>query len=78
MAPQTHDQVRQAVRRATVPCRDQRRYDVCDNALLYLDEKATRVGYSPEETQAVPEGRQFGLGAAILSPLPHYARGCRR
>lgn len=35
----------------------------CESALVTtLDEKAHQVGYSTEDTQAVPEGANLGLG----------------
>ena len=73
---QTHDEVRQAVQARYGTIAETRGATTCcDNALVTtLDEKAHRVGYSPEETQAVPEGANLGLGCgnpvAIASIRP--------
>ena len=64
MAPQTHDEVRQAVQvRYGTIAETRGARTCCDSALVAtLDEKAHQVGYAPEETQAVPEGANLGLG----------------
>src|SRR4029434_9929221 len=76
MASQTHDEVRQAVqaRYGTIAeTRGARTW--CDSALVAtLHEKGDQGGYAPEETQAVPEGANLGLGCgnpvAIASLRP--------
>jgi hypothetical protein len=62
MAPQTHDAVRQAVQARYGTIAETRgATSCCENALVVtLDEKAHKVGYSLDETQAVPEGANLG------------------
>src|SRR6266446_1873133 len=76
MAPQTHDQVRQAVQARYGTIAETRGATTCCESarVTTLDEKAHRVGYSPEDTQTVPEGANLGLGCgnpvAIASLRP--------
>ena len=76
MASQTHDEVRQAVQARYGTIAETRgATSCCDSSLVAtLTEKAHQVGYSPEETQAVPEGANLGLGCgnpvAIASLRP--------
>ena len=76
MAPQTHDEVRQAVQeRYSTIAETRGATSCCDSSLVAtLDEKAHRVGYSPEDTEAVPDGANLGLGCgnpvAIASLRP--------
>jgi arsenite methyltransferase len=76
MASQAHDVVRQAVQaRYSTIAETRGATTCCDSALVAtLDEKAHQVGYSPEDTQAVPEGANLGLGCgnpvAIASLRP--------
>jgi SAM-dependent methyltransferase len=76
MAPQTHDEVRQAVQeRYSTIAETRGERSCCESSLVAtLDEKAHQVGYSTEETQAVPEGANLGLGCgnpvAIASLRP--------
>jgi arsenite methyltransferase len=76
MASQTHDEVRQAVQARYGTIAETRgARTCCDSALVAtLDGKAHQVGYSCEDTQAVPEGANLGLGCgnpvAIASLRP--------
>src|SRR4029434_8822892 len=76
MAPQTHDEVRQAVQARYGTIAETRgARTCCDSALVAtLDEKAHQVSYAPGETQAVPEGANLWLGCgnpvAIASLRP--------
>ena len=76
MAPQKHDEVRQAVQeRYSTIAETRGATSCCDSSLVAtLDEKAHQVGYAPEDTQAVPEGANLGLGCgnpvAIASLRP--------
>jgi len=76
MTPQTHDEVRQAVQERYGAIAEARGASTCcDSSLVAtLDGKAHRMGYSPEDTQAVPEGANLGLGCgnpvAIASLRP--------
>ncbi len=64
MATLTNDEVRQAVQARYGTIAETRGASSCcsDAALLTLTEKAQKVGYSAEETSAVPEGANLGLG----------------
>lgn len=75
MATLTHDEVRQAVQarygtiaetRAPAGC--------CGPSVATLDEKALQIGYSADDTSAVPAGANLGLGCgnpvAIASLRP--------
>ena len=76
MALQTHDEVRQAVQdRYSTIAETRSARTCCETALVTtLNEKAHQVGYSTEDTQAVPEGANLGLGCgnpvAIASLCP--------
>ena len=76
MASQTHDAVRQAIQARYGTIAETRgARTCCDSAFVTtLDEKAHQVGYSPQDTQAVPEGANLGLGCgnpvAIASLRP--------
>ena len=76
MAILTHDTVRQAVQERYGTIAETRGSTACcgDTALLTLNEKAHKVGYSAEDTSAVPEGANLGLGCgnpvAIASLRP--------
>ena len=75
MASQAHDAVRQAVQeRYSTIAETRGATTCCDGSLVAtLDEKAHQVGYSTEETQAVPEGANLGLGCGnpvAMASLP--------
>ena len=67
----THDEVRQAVQehygtiaetRGAVSCCGDSSTSCGDTSATTLNEKAHRMGYYPEETSAVPDGANLGLG----------------
>jgi len=64
MATLNHDAVRQAVqeRYGTIAETRSPGSGCCGPSTATLNEKAQRVGYSAEETSAVPEGANLGLG----------------
>ena len=76
MASQAHDAVRQAVQERYSTIAETRGATTCcdGSPVVTLDEKAHQVGYSTEETQAVPDGANLGLGCgnpvAIASLRP--------
>src|SRR5919199_5019640 len=76
MAPQKHDEVRQAVQeRYSTIAETRGATSCCDSSpVATLDEKAHQMGYAPEDTQVVPEGANLGLGCgnpvAIASLRP--------
>lgn len=64
MTPRTHDEVRQAVQERYGTIAETRGVSTCcaSPAGATLNEKAHQMGYSSEDTQAVPEGANLGLG----------------
>lgn len=81
MATLTHDEVRQAVQQRYATIAETRGAEGCCDSTgccgptsATLNEKAHQVGYSAEETSAVPEGANLGLGCgnpvAIASLRP--------
>jgi SAM-dependent methyltransferase len=75
MATLTHDEVRQAVQARYGTIAETRGVTgCCGPSVVTLDEKALQIGYSVEDTSAVPTGANLGLGCgnpvAIASLRP--------
>jgi arsenite methyltransferase len=77
LAAQTHDEVRQAVQERYGAIAETRgATSCCESSLVATrDEKAHKVGYSTEETQAVPEGANLGLGCGNPVAIASFRPG---